>query len=155
MKRVVWMILCATMLICLGGCKEAELLSYSFKDYDFSQVTSIEVNNLVSLETYIVGDKVEIERICDFLQTLSGNDGISAKGFYGGGTYRIRLYNGDREIDSIIFYCKDEFDYGDFGDGYPVRYGNSIPSSREVVDFFCQYDEEYDPEDWSEEYLYP
>ena len=153
MKWVALVLLCVWLTVCFAGCGE-ELLSYSFESYDFSQVTEVQVNNLVTLETYTVSEAAEVEKICGFLQTVRSSERISAKGFYGGGTYRVRLYSGEKEIDSIIFYGGDEFDYGEFGDGYPVKYQTSTPTSREVVDFFCQYDVEYDSEDWAEEYLY-
>lgn len=155
MKRIAVMLLCMVLLLCLGGCTEEELLSFSFADYEFPEMDSIVVGNYVSQKSYTVTEPEEIEKILAFLRTVEGTEGISAQGFYGGTTYQVAFYRDGSRIDFVTFLGSDEFDFGEFGDGYPVKYQTSTPTSREVVDFFCQYDEEYDSEDWLDEYLYP
>ena len=154
MKRIIMIFLCATFLLCLGGCKEEELLSFSFADYEFPEMDSVVVWNYVSGKKYTITEPEEIEKILAFLRTVEGFEGISAQGFYGGATYQVAFHKGKNRIEFVTFLGEDEFDFGDFGDGYPVKYQTSTPSSREVVDFFCQYDEEYESEDWLDEYLY-
>lgn len=154
MKRILVILLCAGLLLSLSGCGEEKPLSFSFEDYDFPEMTHIVIGNYVTQKRYTVSDSVEIEKILSFLRTVQGTDGISAKGFYGGTTYQIQFWNGENRVEYVTFLTHDEFDFGDFGDGYPVKYLTSTPNSREVVDFFCQYDEEYDSEDWPDDYLY-
>ena len=155
MKRITVMLLCMALLLCLGGCKEEDLLSFSFVNYEFPEMDSIVVSNYVSGKRYTVTEPEEIGNILNFLRTVEGSEGISAQGFYGGATYQVEFHKGNNRIDYVTFLGSDEFDFGEFGDGYPVKYQTSTPTSREVVDFFCQYDEEYDSEDWLDEYLYP
>lgn len=143
-------------LLLLCGCsaseKEPEI---SFADTDFSNVNSVLLINLHNGKQTYIDDAESVEEICDFLRNMKGEKGTSAKSYYEG-TYGIALYasesaslavsESETPVFSIGFGDTSSFYYGEFEDGYPVRYSMTSNIIEEVVSFFKQYDQHATPD---------
>lgn len=122
----------------------------SFSDQDFSKVHSIALTNCHNGKKTYIEDGNSVTEICDFLFNVSGKDGTSAKGYYEG-SYALSLYENtsaslaqqenEPAVFSIVFGDLDSFYYGEYGDGYPVRFALKDISIDEVISFLGGYDE--------------
>lgn len=149
-KRFLLLASLVLSLLLFGGCSGKDKgLEISFADTDFSNVNSILLINLHSGEQTYIEDTESVEDICHFLRNIKGNKGTSAKGYYEG-SYGVALYanasasaavlESETPIVSIGFGDTASFYYGEYEDGYPVRYTLTSIIIEEVITFFKQYD---------------
>ncbi|MBQ8834745.1 MAG: hypothetical protein IJ001_07470 [Oscillospiraceae bacterium] len=138
--KVLLMIFCIALI--LVGCgqngPESEI---SLSEFNLAGVTEITLNNCHNGEKTTLTDAEDIAAVTDFLQSVTGADPQSGKGYYEG-SYVVQLYRDGEEVLSIGFGDSDCFYMGDFGDGYPARYVlTDITVSSDVIPFFSRYDE--------------
>lgn len=130
--------------LCTGGTQipgyvsHVELQNINFAKSDFSSVNSIRLTNCHNGHTTYLTPEA-IREVTAFIQALKGKDGISAKGYYEG-SYSLTFIEDKEEVFSIGFGDTHTFHYGDYGDGYPVRYTLDGIGIEEVTKFLAQYD---------------
>jgi len=115
-------------------------------------VTQIVMHNGHNGQYSYISDTQDIRAIINFLTQVSGENPISAKGYYGW-TYSLELFAGDEKTFTIVFNDDDTFLYGDYGDGYPCRYALQGITLKDAVSFLCQYDQSDFA--WGDHYVYP
>lgn len=130
--------------LCTGGCQipgyvsKVELQNINFAKSDFSAVNSIRLTNLHNGRiTYLTPE--QIPEVTAFIGSLTGKNGISSRGYYEG-SYSLTFIEDKEEIFSIAFGDTPTFNYGDYGDGYPVRYQLDNITIEEVTTFLSQFD---------------
>lgn len=122
-----------------GYISGVELLHINFAKSDFSAVNSVHLKNLHNGHTTFLTPDA-IPEITAFVQTsVAGKDGVSARGYYEG-SYALTFYEDKTEVFSIGFGDTETFYYGEYGDGYPVRYTLDGITIDEVTTFLGQYD---------------
>ena len=130
--------------LCTGGTpipgyiSQIELQSINFTKHDFSAVNSIQLKNLHNGHlTYLTPE--QIQEVTSFIGSLTGINGISSRGYYEG-SYSLTFYEDKNEVFSLAFGDTPTFHYGDYGDGYPVRYTLDKLTIEEVTTFLSQFD---------------
>ena len=150
MKRILALVISVLIISTLAGCTQKDgIETISFRDTDFSQVQSGVLRNMHNGKGTYITTPEDIQEICAFLRTIRGKDGISSKGYYEG-IYTLTLYANpsatqavlkeEAPLFSIGFGDKDTFHYGDFGDGYPVRYTLQGTTTDKIVEKLATYD---------------
>lgn len=141
MKRLTALILAVALTLILSGCGgKKEELSVSFGDVDFSSVTKAQMQNAHNGTWTEITEPEDVKAVCEFLKTVSGKEGGSAKGWYEG-TYALQLMEEDGSVYfHLAFGDSDAFFYGSYGDGYPVRYVLDGVTIQEVTDFLGKFD---------------
>lgn len=117
-----------------------------------SSITQIDLHNGHNGQHTYITDPESIEAIIRFMDSVSGNNPTSSKGYYGW-TYSLKFMSGDTEILNIGFGDDDTFNYGTYTDGYPCRYNLKGITLMDVVSFLCQFDES--DHEWGSRYVYP
>lgn len=137
-------IVCLTMMIlCLFGCSkvgEPVDASISFEEQVFSEADKVIIQSAHTGKSATIEAPEDIREIGEFMNRISGIDGISSKGYYEG-TYQVKFFKENQEFFCIGFGDNAIFNYGDYGDGYPERYTLDDVTISEVVEFFGQYQE--------------
>lgn len=113
--------------------------SIMFGSMDFSLVDTIKMTNGHNGNVTRITDPEAIGQIVQFLKYIRGENGTSAKGYYEG-SYSLTLLSGGEEIFAIGFGDSPAFYYGDFGDGYPVRYELTAVDIQEVIDLLAPFE---------------
>lgn len=128
------------LAILLVGCGQQKSdMECSFSETDFSKVAQITLINGENGQKTQISDAGDIAAICKFLRPVTGVNGISGKGYYGY-SYSLQMYDAaGTELYHITFANGTFFCGNDFEDGYPTRYEQTNPTSKEVEDFFQKY----------------
>lgn len=125
-----------------SGCRGSEpAQQVSFEDADFSAITEVIIYNVRNGALSSVSEPEKVATVCDFIRGISGIGGISAKG-YDAGSYTVYLYSKSGEEYKLMFGDGDVLCYGDYGDGYPVRYMLEGATSQDVTAFFSEYEKQ-------------
>ena len=130
--------------LCTGGTQipgyvsQIELQNINFAKSDFSTVNSIHLKNIHNGHTTYLTPE-QIREVTAFVQSLTGKNGISSRGYYEG-SYSLTFIEDKEEIFSIAFGDTPTFNYGDYGDGYPVRYQLDTLTIEEITAFLSQFD---------------
>lgn len=116
--------------------------SYSFADEDFSSVDLIKLTDAHTGSTTAVIDSESIREITDFIRRISGKNGVSGKGCYGG-SLNVAMYDTDisssTAVFSVTFGDSDSFFHGLYADGYPIHYDLDGIGISAVIQFLTQY----------------
>ena len=114
----------------------------SFENHDFSGVTKVVLANAYnrSSETEIT-DPGAVRQICGFLQGISGTDGESARGYLEC-KYSLVLYRDEEAVFAIAFGNSNDavFHYGQYPDGYAVRYRLTGWTVDQIDRFLAEFD---------------
>ena len=114
----------------------------SFENHDFSGVTKVVLANAYnrSSETEIT-DPGAVRQICGFLQEISGTDGESARGYLEC-KYSLVLYRDEEAVFAIAFGNSNDavFHYGQYPDGYAVRYRLTGWTVDQIDRFLAEFD---------------
>lgn len=114
-------------------------LSVSFAALEDANIEKVKLVNMHNGTISWIMDAEDVDSIVAFLQGISGHNGISSRGYYEG-SYSVTLVSAEGEETHIGFGDTSVFNYGDYGDGYPVRYQLEDLSIAAVTEFFGQYD---------------
>lgn len=122
--------------------KKAEPLGYiSFRNTDFSGVTSIKLSNAHNGNNTFIFDSEKIEAICAWLSTVSGSNARNSMGWHYQGTYALTLMAGEEETFQIVFGDDPVIFYGMYDDRYAMMYDLDRISIEDVVRFLCRFDD--------------
>jgi len=130
-----------------SGASETISFARAFPKGENTEDMEVLLQNCHNGKTTRIMDPDSIAAILDFLSTISGNNPVSSKGYYGG-SYALTLKSGDDTVFSIVFADDDAFFFGDYGNGYPVRYTLADRRIDSVIAFFKQYDSYVMNPDW-------
>ena len=141
LKRILRFALLPVVLFCLCGCGK-ETLSIDFSEQNFSNICSIILTNAHNGKQTIIEDVESVNAICVFIKSTKGKEGGSAKGYYEG-SYSLSLHEDTAEeaVFRIGYGDSDAFFYGEYGDGYPVRYLLDGMTIDDAISFLQQYDD--------------
>ena len=115
--------------------------SVSFRNVDFSNVTSIKLSNAHNGNNTFLFDSEKIQAICAWLSTVSGSNARNSKGWHYQGTYALTLMAGDEEVFSIGFGDDPVIFYGMYDDRYAMMYDLDRITIDEAVRFLCRFDD--------------
>lgn len=103
----------------------------SFTDFPYSEVHSIAIANGHTGKTSYINSPEDVSEICDFLRTVTGCIGQSSIGYYDH-LQTLTLYRNksaaaailmeEPPVLTITFGHNYFIYYGEYGDGYPIRY---------------------------------
>lgn len=122
-----------------SGIPSAKNENWSFSEWNFSNVTMIQITNLHNGRYSFITEPEDLTKIISFMQDVSGTNAESARGYYEG-TYSLKFYSGDTLVYSMGFGDSPSFFCGDYGDGYPCRYELVELTISEVVAFLSPFD---------------
>ena len=140
MKRLILtMMLCIMLLLTACGRNDVDQKA-ALADHIPDTVTKIVLQNCHNGQITSITDAGTMERITDFLRTVTGSGAESGKGYYEG-SYSIAFYQGEEKVFSMAFGDSDCFYMGEYGDGYPIRYLlDGMTVKENVIPFFSQFD---------------
>ena len=140
MKKALILILSLTLLLLLSGCKNAPGAELRLSDTDLSSTDEIRMQNAHNGQFTVITDPDDIAAVTAFVQSFTGTDPGSGKGYYEG-SYSVAFYQGEEKIFSMAFGDSDCFYMGDYGDGYPIRYLlDDMTVKADVIPFLAQFD---------------
>ena len=113
----------------------------SFRDEDFSGVTSIKLSNAHNGNNTFLFDSEKIEAICAWLTTISGSNARNSKDWQYQGTYALTLMAGEDEVFRIVFGDDPVIFYGMYDDRYAMMYDLDRITIDEVVRFLGRFDD--------------
>ena len=122
-----------------SGIPSAKNENWSFSEWNFSNVTMIQITNLHNGRYSFITEPEDLTKIISFMQDVSGTNAESARGYYEG-SYSLKFYSGDTLVYSMGFGDSPSFFCGDYGDGYPCRYELVELTISEVVAFLSPFD---------------
>lgn len=131
------------VMLLLTGCRNAEKKEHeiiSFEEYDFTKIDCAVIVNVHTGSCTYITNQNDINEICDFIKKISGKDGISSKGYYEG-TYSLELQENDQTVFEIGFGDNPVFHFGEYEEGYPVRYSLVDCSIEEITGFFSRFED--------------
>lgn len=130
------------LCVVLSGCgRDVPSSGMSLSVLDFKDATHISLQNCHNGSITIITDAADIAAIAEFVESVTGADPESGKGYYEG-SYSITVYRGKEIIETLAFGDSDCFFIGDYGDGYPIRYTMTNKTvSQDVIPFFSQFDQ--------------
>lgn len=121
----------------------------SFADFPYSQVHSIVIKNGHTGKTTYLNDTDSVSGICDFLSSVSGRMGQSSIGYYDH-LQTLTLYRNESApaailaeeppVMEITFGHNYFVYYGEYGDGYPIRYTLDGINCEDVFLFLMPYE---------------
>ena len=140
MKRLILpLMLCALLLLTACGRNDVAQKA-ALADHIPDTVTKIVLQNCHNGQFTAITDAGTMERIKDFLRTVTGSGAESGKGYYEG-SYSIAFYQGEETVFFMAFGDSDCFYMGDYGDGYPIRYRlDDMTVKADVIPFLAQFD---------------
>lgn len=122
----------------------------SFADQPYSEVNSIAIYNGHTGKTSYINDAKSVRDICGFLSNVSGTNGQSSMGYYDT-LHTLTLYHNasaaaavlaEEEPVLTITFGHDYFVYyGEYGDGYPIRYTLDEINCEDVFLFLQPFEE--------------
>ena len=141
MKKFLIPLLSLALVLMLSGCTEESAAVLSLSDADLSGTDEIRMQNAHNGHFTVISDPDDIAQITAFIQSVSGTDSGSGKGYYEG-TYQLQFYREETLLFSIAFGDSDCFYTGKGPDGYPLRYLLPEKTVQErVIPFLSRYDE--------------
>ena len=140
MKRLIPTLMLWALLL-LTACGRNDVAeAVVLADHIPDTATQIVLQNCHNGQFTFITDAGTMERITDFLCTVTGSGAESGKGYYEG-SYSIAFYQGEEKIFSMAFGDSDCFYMGDYGDGYPIRYRlDDMTVKADVIPFLAQFD---------------
>lgn len=124
----------------------------SFADFPYSEVNSLSIYNGHTGKTTYINDSDSVSSICDFLSNVSGRIGQSSIGYYDH-LQTLTLYRNESAAAAIlaeeppvleITFGHNYFVYyGEYGDGYPIRYTLDGINCEDVFLYLQPYETEY------------
>ena len=115
--------------------------SVSFRNMDFSGVTSIRLDNARNGKSTNLTDSDKIEAICNWLSTVSGSNARNSKGWHYQGSFALTLLAGEEEVLQITFGDDDLFFHGKYDDRYSIMYDLDRITIDDVIHFLYRYDD--------------
>lgn len=124
----------------------------SFADQPYSEVNSIAIYNGHTGRTSYVDESESVKEICGFLSKVRGTNGKSSIGYYDL-LHTLVLYRNEsaaaavlaeeEPVLTITFGHTYFVYYGEYGDGYPIRYTLDGINCEDVFLFLNPFEEAY------------
>lgn len=121
----------------------------SFADFPYSEVHSLVIRNGHTGKTTYVSDMDSVSTICNFLSTVTGCIGQSSIGYYDH-LQTVTLYRNESAPAAILAEEPPVLEltfghnyfvyYGEYGDGYPIRYTLNGINCEDVFFFLMPYE---------------
>lgn len=121
----------------------------SFADFPYSEVNSVVIRNGHTGKTTYINQQDAVSEICAFLSGVTGHNGQSSIGYYDS-LHTLVLYRNESAAAAILqeeppvlevtFGHNYFVYYGEYGDGYPIRYTLDVINCEDAFLFLMPYE---------------